>query len=439
MRPNVSRILATWILIAGLQGSAALAQRTLVHAGHLFDGVEETFRSQVTLVIREGRFESIRPGFLQPQEGDEVVDLKGSWVMPGLIDMHTHLSSQTAKGGHFQRMLRYPADSALTAVPYLERTLMAGFTTVRDVGGRERVDISLRDAINRGDIVGPRMFVAGQSLAVMGGHGDPTNGVREDMAGVPGPDRGVVYGPESARRATLIAIKRGADVIKITATAGVLSLSGGGGGRLPQFSQEEIAVIVQTAADFGLKVAAHAHGAAGMKRAIRAGVASIEHGTFIDDEAMALMKQHGTCLVPTVIAGKSVAKFAEVPGYYPPVVVPKARAIGPMMTDSLARAYRAGVCIAFGTDAGVFPHGQNSLELEYMVEAGMPEMAVLKSATYKAAELLGKLDELGTVAVGKRADLVAVGSDPSRDMRVMREVAFVMKDGVVYKNESLAP
>ncbi|MBM3264831.1 MAG: amidohydrolase family protein, partial [candidate division Zixibacteria bacterium] len=285
--------------------------------------------------------------------------------------------------------------------------------------------------VKRGDIPGPRMFVAGKSLAVMGGHGDPTNGFREDILDVPDIEEGVVNGPESARRAALLAIKRGADVIKITATGGVLSIAQNG--QNPQFAEDEIKVIVDTAKDFGLKVAAHAHGAEGMKRAIRAGVSSIEHGTYMDDEVIRLMKEHGVYWVPTIIAGKSVAEYAKIDGYYHPLVVPKALAIGPVIQETFRRAYRAGVPIAFGTDASVFPHGQNAKEFEYMVEGGMPPMEAIRAATYHAATLLGKLEELGTAEPGKWADLVAVDGDPLKDIRVLQKISFVMKEGVVYK------
>jgi imidazolonepropionase-like amidohydrolase len=412
------------------------AQRTLVHAGTLIDGVANTPRTNVTVVIEKGRISALEAGFVAPRDNDTVIDLKKHFVLPGLMDMHTHLSGQTEKAGYLKRFQLYPADVALIATQYLKATLMAGFTTVRDLGGGEGVDIALRNAVNRGDIIGPRLFVAGKSLAVMGGHADPTNSYREDILGIPGAEEGVVNGVESARRAALLVIKRGADHVKITATAGVLSLSGAGGGKNPQFTEEEIRVIVQTAADFGKKVAAHAHGAEGMKRAIRAGVASIEHGTFMDDEVMALLKKHGTYWVPTITAGKSVADSAKIRDYYHPLVVPKALEIGPVIQQTFARGYKAGVPIAFGTDAGVFKHGKNAKEFEYMVEAGMPPMEALKSATYHGAKLLGKLDDLGTLEAGKIADLIAVDADPLRDIKALQQVSFVMKDGVVYKNET---
>lgn len=413
--------------------SPARAQRTLVHAGTLIDGISDKTQNNITLIVEKGRIIAIEKGFTAAKANDKIIDLKNKFVLPGLMDMHTHLSGQTEKAGYLKRFQLYPPEQALAATQYLKNTLMAGFTTVRDLGGGEGVDLALRNAVNRGDIIGPRMLVAGKSLAVMGGHADPTNGFREDILGIPGIEEGVINGVESARTATLLAIKRGADWVKITATAGVLSLSGNA--QNPQFTEEEIRAIVNTAADFGRKVAAHAHGAEGAKRAIRAGVASIEHGTFMDDETMALMKQNSVYWVPTITAGKSVADSAKIPGYYSPIVVPKALSIGPMIQETFRRAYKAGVPIAFGTDAGVFRHGRNAVEFQYMVEAGMPPLAAIKSATYHTAKLLDKLDELGTLEAGKIADIIAVAADPLQDIKALQQVAFVMKEGVIYKNE----
>lgn len=413
--------------------SPARAQRTLVHAGTLIDGISDKTQNNITLIVEKGRIIAIEKGFTAAKTNDKIIDLKNKFVLPGLMDMHTHLSGQTEKAGYLKRFQLYPPEQALAATQYLKNTLMAGFTTVRDLGGGEGVDLALRNAVNRGDIIGPRMLVAGKSLAVMGGHADPTNGFREDILGIPGIEEGVINGVESARTATLLAIKRGADWVKITATAGALSLSGNA--QNPQFTEEEIRAIVNTAADFGRKVAAHAHGAEGAKRAIRAGVASIEHGTFMDDETMTLMKQNSVYWVPTITAGKSVADSAKIPGYYSPIVVPKALSIGPMIQETFRRAYKAGVPIAFGTDAGVFRHGRNAVEFQYMVEAGMPPLAAIKSATYHTAKLLGKLDELGTLEAGKIADIIAVAADPLQDIKALQNVAFVMKEGVVYKNE----
>ncbi len=408
------------------------AQRTLIHAGRLIDATSDAVKTEMTIVIEKGKIISVVKGYLEGRADDRIIDLRSKTVLPGLMDMHTHLAGQFEKGGYIKRFQDYPAETALAAVKYLERTLMSGFTTVRDVGGGEGVDLALRNAVRKGDIIGPRMFVAGKSLGVMGGHADPTNGFREDILGIPGPEEGVVNGVESARRAALLAIKRGGDHIKITATAGVLSLASKA--KTPQFTEEEIRVIVQTASDFGKKVAAHAHGAEGMKRAIRAGVASIEHGTFMDEEAMELMKKHGTYLVPTIIAGRSVADSAAIPGFYHPLVVPKAKALGPVISSTFARAYKAGVPIAFGTDAGVFAHGKNAKEFVYMVEAGMKPIEAIRSATYHGARLLGVEDSLGTIEKGKIADIIAVDENPLKNIATLQNVTFVMKQGVVYKH-----
>ncbi len=431
---RLSRCAKILLCVCMFIAAPGFAQRTLIHAGALIDGVAETSRGNVTLVIAKGKITSVDAGFTSAKPGDNVLDLKKKFVLPGLMDMHTHLSGQTEKAGYLKRFQMYPPDAALAATQFLKATLMSGFTTVRDLGASDFVDFALRNAVQRGDVIGPRMLVAGKGLAVVGGHGDPTNSLREDLFETPGAEEGVTNGIESARRAALLAIKRGADWIKITATAGVLSLSGNS--QNAQFTEEEIRVIVQTAADFGKKVAAHAHGAEGAKRAIRAGVASIEHGTYLDDEAFELMKQHGTYWVPTLTAGKSVADSAKIAGYYHELVVPKALAIGPVIQATFAKGYKAGVPVAFGTDAGVFRHGRNAMEFQYMVEAGMPAMAAIKSATYHTAKLLGKLEQLGTLEAGKIADVIAVDADPLQDIRALQSVTFVMKEGVVYKNEA---
>ena len=422
-------ILASFSLLA----STASAQKTIVHAGGLIDGKADTPKTNVSIIIEDGKISGIASGFVEAGENDSVYDFKNAYVLPGLMDMHTHLTMEIEKGSSMKRFQLYPADNALLALKFLNRTLMAGFTTVRDVGAGELIDVSLRNAVNRGDIIGPRMFVAAGGLSVLGGHGDGTNSIREDILPVPDAEQGIVNGPESARRAALLTIKRGADHIKIAATAGVLSIAAKGS--TPQLTEEEIRVIVETARDFGKKVAAHAHGAEGIKRAVRAGVASIEHGTYLDDEGIALMKQHGTYMVPTIIAGKSVADSAKIQGFFHPMVAAKAVEIGPIIQGTFAKAYKAGVKIAFGTDAGVFAHGKNAREFEYMVEAGMPAMATIQSATKNAADLLGVQDKLGTIEVGKIADIIAVANDPLEDIRTLQDVIFVMKEGVVYKQE----
>ena len=351
--------------------------------------------------------------------------------MPGLIDMHVHITSELSPTRFVDRFRLEPADYAFTSVGYANKTLMAGFTTVRDLGSAHNLAISLRNAINRGDIVGPRIYAAGKSLATTGGRADPTNGVNAALRGDPGPAEGVVNSIEDAKKAVRQRYKEGADLIKITATGGVLSQAKSG--QNAQFTEKEVKAIIDTARDYGFKVAAHAHGAEGMKRAVRAGIDSIEHGTYMDKETMRLMKKYDTYYVPTIIAGKFVAEKAEIDGYFSELVRPKARAIGPLIQNTFAEAYKAGVKIAFGTDCGVCAHGDNWKEFVYMVEAGMPAMEAIQSATFEAATLLGEIDALGSLEPGKIADLVAVEGDPLEDINAMSKVSFVMKAGEVYK------
>ena len=313
-----------------------------------------------------------------------------------------------------------------------KKTLIAGFTTVRDCGGTG-VNTSLRNAINQGIVVGPRVLSAGKGVATTGGHGDPTNGLRKDLMGDPGPKEGVINSPEEAYKAVRQRYKDGADFIKITATGGVLSVAKDGSG--PQYTQEEVNAIVQAAKDYGFHTAAHAHGAEGMKRAVLAGITTIEHGTLMTDEVMDLMKEKGTYHVPTIIAGRSAAEYAKIPGYYHPLVVPKAIAIGSKIQENFGKAYKRGVKIAFGTDAGVFPHGENAKEFGYMVEAGMPAIEALLSAMQVNASIIGMGDKVGSVETGKLADIVAVNENPTTNIKTMEKITFVMKDGVVYKNE----
>ncbi len=408
------------------------SQQTFLHCGSLIDGVQNQPLSQVTLVVQGSKIVRIDKGYTNPGAGDKVIDLKNKTVMPGFMDMHVHLEGETSRGGAINRFIQNPADLALEGAKHARTTLLAGFTTVRDLGGTG-ANVALRNAVNKGWVVGPRIFTAGKSIATTGGHADPTNGFRKDLMGDPGPAEGVANGPDQCRQAVRQRYKDGSDLIKITATGGVLSLAKDGSG--PQFTEEELRAIMETAKDYGFKVAAHAHGVEGMKRAVRAGITSIEHGTYMDDETMALMKKNGTFYVPTITAGRTVADSAKIPGYYAPVVVPKALAVGPKIQGTFAKAYKAGVKIAFGTDAGVFVHGNNAAEFEYMVEAGMPPMEAIKSATVVAAELVGMKDQLGTLEAGKLADIVAVNENPLQNIKTLRKVTFVMKDGVVYKSE----
>jgi imidazolonepropionase-like amidohydrolase len=418
---------ALWFIFAVLHISA---QKTYIWCGTLIDGISNQPKKKMTIIIEKDKITSVENGFSKLGATDKTIDLKTKTVTPGWIDMHVHLESETNPNKYLETYTLNPADYAFQSVVFSERTLMAGFTTVRDLGG-SGVNISLRNAINKNLIKGPRIYTAGKSIATTGGHADPTNGYRKDLQGDPGAKDGVANGPDECRKAVRQRYKDGSDLIKITATGGVLSVAKSG--KNPQFFDDELEAIVQTAKDYGFKVAVHAHGAEGMKRAIKAGVNSIEHGTFMDDEAIALFKQYGTYYVPTITAGKSVADSANIPGYYPPIVIPKALETGPQIQKTFAKAYKEGVKIAFGTDAGVYKHGLNWLEFTYMIEAGMKPMDAIKCATINAADLLGEKDKLGSIEVNKLADIIAVDGDPLTDSKVFGKVVFVMKSGVVYK------
>ena len=393
----------------------------------MLDGIELAVLEDKTIEIRGNRIAAVHDG----RHDATTVDLSESTCMPGLIDAHVHIVSQQSPNAFIDRFRLDPADYALGAVRYAERTLMAGFTTVRDLGSANNVSINVRDAIDRGHIVGPRILTAGKSLATTGGHADPSNGVNDALTGDPGPKEGVVNGPADAAQGVRQRYKDRADLIKITATGGVLSEATSG--QNAQFTDEELDAIIRTARDYGFKVAAHAHGTEGMKRAVAAGVDSIEHGTYMDLETMSLMKEMGTAFVPTIIAGKFVAEMAEIDGYFSETVRQKAREIGPVIQDTFARAYEEGVLIVFGTDSGVSPHGDNAKEFGYMVEAGMPEIEALTSAMMPGAILLDRAADLGSIEAGKLADIIAVPGDPTSDISLMEQVHFVMKDGRIYK------
>lgn len=404
---------------------------TVIHAGGLIDGLADEARGEVSIIVEGKDVRDIKPGHVRPARGDTLVDLSEFTVLPGLMDMHTHLSNEFSKDTYLQGFQLNAADYALKAAVNARKTLSAGFTTVRDVGDRYNVTVALRNAIDRGDLVGPKIFTAAKGIGTTGGHADPTNGWAKVIQGDPGPAQGVVNGVDEARKAVRQRYKDGADLIKITATGGVLSVAKSG--QNPQFTEEELRAIVDTARDYGFHVAAHAHGAEGMKRAVRAGVKSIEHGTYMDEETMSLMKKHGTYYVPTIMAGSWVAEKAQIPGFFPELVRPKASAIGPVIKSTFAQAYRAGVNIVFGTDTGVSAHGDNAQEFALMVEGGMPPMDAIRSATSVAAAFLGIDDRVGSVQAGRTADLIGVRGDPLKDITVLERVEFVMKDGVTFK------
>jgi len=436
-------LLATLILVsAPLRARSAEVppdRWTIVQCGSVLLVPGQPARTETTLVVHDGRIAEVHDGLIGAdavmagKSGEpEIVDLRGAFVLPGLIDAHVHLTSETSLDQRQRRVTEDDADAALRGSVYARRTLEAGFTSVRDLGGGPAV-FALRDAIASGLIPGPRMLAAGYSITPTGGHGDKTNGYREDLFGEPGAYLGVADGPYESRKAVRAQVKRGADVIKLTATGGVLSNTNAGTDI--QFKEDELGEIVSTAHMLGRKVAAHAHGAKGLNAALRAGVDSIEHGTFLDDESIKLFREKGAWYVPTVIAGKSVEEFAKQPGYYPPAVAEKARLVGPQIQDALRRALAGGVKIAFGTDAGVFPHGENAREFQYMVEAGMTPMDAIRAATVNGATLLGIDGEVGTLEVGKRADLVATRRNPLVDVTELMRVVFVMRGGTVYKRE----
>jgi imidazolonepropionase-like amidohydrolase len=405
------------------------AQKSYLWCGSLIDGISNEAKKNMTIVVEKSKIIAVENGFSQPGANDKSIDLKTKTVTPGWIDCHVHLAHETNPNRYLEAFQLNDVDYAYRSVVYAKRTLMAGFTTVRDAGGS--VVLSLKKAVNQGLIEGPRIFAAGTPIGSTGSHGDPTNGYRSDLMGDPGPRIGVANGVDECIKAVRQRYKEGSDIIKIMATGGVLDVSSNGSGA--QYTEEEMRAIVQTAKDYGLKVMAHAHGAEGIKRALRAGVISIEHGTYMDDECMELFKKTGAWYVPTIIAGKSVADSAKIPNYFPAVVAKKAMEIGPKIQSTFARAYKSGVKIAFGTDAGVYKHGNNWMEFTYMIEAGMTPMDAIKSATINAADLLGMKDQLGSIEVNKIADVVAVDGNPLTDSKVFGKIVFVMKDGLVYK------
>jgi imidazolonepropionase-like amidohydrolase len=408
------------------------AQNTYILCGKLIDTRSGKVQTNKTIVVTDKTITRIEDGFILPKNTkDKTIDLKTKTVMPGWIDMHVHLEEETSPTSYLEEFTLNDADVAFNAEVIAKKTLMAGFTTVRDLGG-SGVNVSLRNAINSGKVIGPRVFTAEKSLASTGGHADPSNGYRKDLMGNPGPKEGVVNSVEDACQAVRQRYKNGADWIKITATGGVLSMAKSGTN--PQFTEEEMLAIVTTAKDYGMKVAAHAHGDEGMRRAVIAGVKTIEHGTEMSEATMDLMIKNNCYLVPTITAGKTVEENAKKPNYYPEIVVPKALSIGPRIQETFAKAYKKGVPIAFGTDAGVFEHGQNAREFIYMTEAGMPIMKAIQCATITNALLLDMDKKIGVLEAGYLADIIATNEDPTADVKTVTDVIFVMKEGVVYKS-----
>jgi len=404
---------------------------TVIHCPKLFDSAAGKMLGPSSVFIVADRFDKVEPGTQSPPDAT-VIDLAAATCLPGLIDDHVHLDDQFGKNTYAEAAHTNFADQVLKSTLYARRTLMAGFTTVRNVGDTGYDTVALRKAVAAGTVVGPRIYTAGPAISTTGGHADHTNGLSMDLQGDPGPLQSIFNGPDEARKVVRLHYKEGADLIKAMPSGGVMDLGTNGSG--PQMTEDEIRAIVETAHDYGMKVAVHAHRAEAIRRSVVAGVDSVEHGTFMDDADIQLMKEHGTFYCPTVYTGQFVAEQAKK-GAYPPTVAKKALEVGPQIMKTVTRAYKGGVKFAYGTDAGVYPHGQNWEDFIYLVKAGLPPAYTLQMATINAAQLLGHDDELGAVASGKYADLVAVPGDPLDDITVMSKVSFVMKAGVVYKRD----
>jgi len=436
-RTAAIRVLSVAFLLSAGLASAADAPTapsvTALLCGHLIDTAAGKMLGETTIVIEAGHVREVLSGAQAPA-GATAIDLKSQTCMPGLIDSHVHLSGQTSRTEYVDRYHWNVADYAIRSTVYARRTLLAGFTTVRNVGDGANESAALRNAINAGIVPGPRIFTAGKAIGSTGGHADPMDGLNQQLSRDLGAADGIINSPEDAVKAVREHYKLGDDLIKIMPSGGVLDE--GASGDNSQMTLEEIRAVVATAHDYGFAVAAHAHGAEAIRRAVIGGVDSIEHGTYMDAEDMKLMIEHGTYYVPTIIAGDFVARQAKVPGYYPAQIAAKAAAIGPLIQATAGRAYKAHVKIAFGTDAAVYPHGENAHEFELMVGAGMPQMFVIQAATVNAAALLRQKD-LGSIGAGKIADVVAVPGNPIDDISLMKRVSFVMKQGVVYKLNSV--
>ena len=420
-------------LVFLLLSATAFAESYVIHAGAMFDSVSGNVLEEQSIHIADGKIISVEDGYQEVTAGEQLIDLRASTVIPGLMDMHVHLDMELTPKIYTEKYTLNPVDLAYRSTVYARRTLLAGFTTVRNIGDTDNITISLRNAIDQGYVEGPRILTAGKGISVTGGHMDPTSGNSYALMGDPGPLDGVINGPYEARKAVRQRYKDGADVIKLAATGGMLSTTKSG--LAPHFAMDEIEAIVETARDYGMVVAAHAHGAEGIKRAVRAGVNSIEHGTELDDEAISLMKQHGTYLVPTMMAPDFAVQKARIDGYFPEIIVAKVRGFEQSIPAMVNKAYMGGVNIAYGTDSGVTPHGENGKEFALLVGAGMKPEHALQSATINTARLLRIEDEMGSIEAGKLADIVAVKGDPLADISLMQNVSFVMKQGKIHKRE----
>lgn len=426
-------VLGQIALVSQLAAQTPAPRVTLIRAGALFDGTGETVRSNVSILVRDGQIEAVGPRLAAPA-GAEEIDLSGWTVLPGLIDLHTHLTSDPSRGFTESQFRNFPGYSAIVGTKNARITLLAGFTTVQNVGAREFADIAVRDAINQGVVPGPRIFTAGKSIAITGGHCD-RGGYRPDLGDEPSWQDGIINGADEARAAVRYQIKYGADLIKVCATAGVMSAGTEIGPA--QTTLDELRAIVETARMLNRRVTVHAHGREGIVNSLRAGVNSIQHGSVIDDEIIGLMTQQRVFLVPTMMAYDFVFREAQA-GRMSRNSAIKALEVTPLARASHRRAIAAGVPIAFGTDAGVYEHGQNAGEFELLVQAGMAPARALLAATRDAAAAMGRQDRLGTIEAGKLADIIAVRGNPLANVAALKDVGFVMKEGVVYKREGLA-
>lgn len=422
------------------QGQKPADKTYVLKAAALFDGKSDTLVTPGLVVVTGGRIVAVGAGATIPT-GAEVIDLGDATLLPGFIDAHTHLTfsySDDYNKKELETLQKTIAESALDASVNARVTLMAGFTTVRDVGSRDYLDVGLRNAIAHGDVPGPRMLVTVHALGSTGGHCDDQAGYRQGLFGQEaGPLDGVINGPDQARYAVRLDHKYGADMIKVCASGGVLSPTDDVD--TPQLTQEELNAIVDEAHSLHRKTAAHAHGAEAAKRAIRAGIDSIEHGSFLDDEDLNMMKERGTYLVPTLMAAEGLQEKFDRNVYLPPAIAAKAHLAINSLHGTFQRALAKGVNIGLGTDAGVYPHGRNAEEFHQMVDLGMKPAAALKAGTSSDANLLGIADKVGTVEPNKLADIVAVPGNPLQNIRLTEHVFFVMKEGVIYRNDKPAP
>ena len=402
----------------------------LIHAGNLIDVETGKIESRKSIVIKNSLITSVSDGYINKSDFQEYYDLKDSYVLPGLMDAHVHLAQEYVPKA--ERDLKVePEFNAIFAAANAIKTLNAGFTTVRNVGDGGMETISLRNAIYKGIVPGPRILTSGKTIATTGGHGDPTNGLPTDLYEPPTPEEGVVDSFEDIKKAVRQRYKDGTDGIKITATGGVLSVAKSG--ENPQFTNNELEALISIAKDYGLWVAAHAHGKEGMLRAVNAGVTSIEHGTFMDEEVMDAMKKNGTYYVPTILAGEWVAKKSKIDNFFPELVRPKAAKIGPQILDTFTKAHKYGVKIAFGTDSGVSAHGDNWQEFELMVKGGMSPLETIQSATLETAKLFKLENEIGKIKTGFSADIIALRDNPLENIESLKDISFVMKEGTRYK------